>query len=123
MGNLKIKEVNAPQFVKHLSVISYLSGGLVPYPVDVLMQLNRLEKRANRICTLDCNGEIESEKADKQLQAIKDKVLKLLPVLPESLFFINGDPRGYSLKIKENFAKELGIYKDWGGYGILAPEF
>lgn len=121
--NLKIKAVNAPQFVKHLSVISYLSGGLVPYPFDVLEQLNKLEKRANRICTLDCNGEIDSEKADKQLQAIKEKVLKLLPVLPESLFFINGDPRGYSLKIKESFSKEIGIYQDWGSNGILAPEF
>lgn len=121
--NFKIKAVNAPQFVKHLSVISYLSGGLVPYPYDVLEQLNKLEKRANRICTLDCNGEIESEKADKQLQAIKDKVLKLLPVLPKSEFFINGDPRGYSLKIRESFAKEIGIYQDWGSNGILAPEF
>lgn len=118
-----IKATNAPAFIKHLSVLSYLCGGLVPYPFEIWEKLSRLERRANRICTADCNGEIDSERASKQLDKIKTQVLELLPVLPESLFFVNGDPRGYSLKIKESFAKEIGIYQDWGGYGILAPEF
>ena len=51
-------------------------------------------------------------------------------------FVINGDPRGYSLKIKEeqnrifvnsddgkNHDQKVINYTDWGGYGILAPEF
>ena len=40
--------------------------------------------------------------------------------------FINGDARGYALKIEDKVMisdyKETGLYKDWGGYGILAPE-
>lgn len=123
MENFKINSTNAVQFVKHLDVISYLSGGLVPYPFDIVNKLRKLESKANRISTQECNGDISPDKAEKQLNKIKQDVLNLLPVLPESLLFVNGDSRGYSLKIKESFAKEIGIYTDWGGYGILSPEF
>lgn len=123
MKNFKINSTNAPAFVKQLSVISYLSGGLYPYPFDIVNRLRELEKRANNICTKDCNGTINSDLATKQLEKIKAEVLKLLPVLPESLLIVNGDPRGYTLKLKESFAKKIGIYTDWGGYGILSPEF
>ena len=37
--------------------------------------------------------------------------------------FINQDPRGYALKIRTEDAKSLDIHKDWGGYGIICPEF
>jgi len=39
--------------------------------------------------------------------------------------FINGDPRGYALKINDKYVREnqLRIYSDMGGYGIIAPEF
>jgi hypothetical protein len=40
--------------------------------------------------------------------------------LPQG-FFINGDPRGYSLKI-DGAAVPQGLETDWGQYGILAPE-
>jgi hypothetical protein len=39
--------------------------------------------------------------------------------------FINRDPRGYSLKIDDEYCREhkLNIHQDWGGYGIIAPDF
>jgi hypothetical protein len=39
--------------------------------------------------------------------------------------FINGDPRGYALKINDRYMKvnNLSLHSDWGGYGILAPDF
>ena len=39
--------------------------------------------------------------------------------------FVNGDARGYALKIDSECVKDeaLEIYKDGGGYGILAPDF
>ena len=123
MRNAKIKAVNAPQFIKHLEIVSKLSGVDYPYPFDIVGELVRLENRANRICTMQCNGEGDSEKLDIQLSKIEQKVLKLIPNLNKDSFFINGDPRGYSLKIKEEEAIKLGIYRDFGGYGILAPEF
>ena len=120
---MKITAVNAPEFCRHLQTLSALSGdpNAGPYRFDLYSKLKRLEVRANRISTAECNGEILEEIADKKLDAIRKKVAELLPNL--TTFFINGDPRGYSLKVKESEAKFLGMYTDWGGYGILAPEF
>ena len=42
--------------------------------------------------------------------------------------FINRDPRGYALKIKSEYMAGAGwiaqwaLMRDWGGYGIIAPE-
>lgn len=38
--------------------------------------------------------------------------------------FLNGDARGYALKIHDSYVKEhnLKIHTDWGGYGIIAPD-
>lgn len=40
------------------------------------------------------------------------------------LVFLNRDPRGYALKIDSEYvrAHSLAIHRDWGGYGIIAPE-
>ena len=83
----------------------------------------------NRLMCDECNGtrpgtEEENEKKDEK---VIDRVKKLLPVATG--VFLNGDPRGYTLKIKSedvktlNEAGKINIYQDWGGYGILAPEF
>lgn len=40
--------------------------------------------------------------------------------------FVNGDPRGYTLKIDDKYKDKMhkaGVYRDWGGYGIIAPDF
>ena len=118
---MKIEAKNAPQFVRHLGVIAKLAGVDYPYPFDIYAKLSRLEARANRICTHECNGTIDPDKAEKQLDKILEKVKELLP--NAKTLFINGDPRGYTLKLKEEEARELGIYQDWGGYGIIAPSF
>ena len=36
---------------------------------------------------------------------------------------INFDPRGYALKIKGEYLIDVKLYRDWGGYGSVAPEF
>ena len=38
---------------------------------------------------------------------------------------INGDPRGYALKVDDKWVcgNNAVLKRDWGGYGILAPEF
>lgn len=122
MYNSKIKAVNAPALVRHLETLSKLSTKEheSPFPFDLLGELYKLEKKAHRITTAQCNGEGNEQAQEKQLNTILTRVNKLLNV---NTAFINGDPRGYALKLKEDEAKELGIYTDWGGYGILAPEF
>jgi hypothetical protein len=115
---MKIQAHNAPAFVRHLSVIQKLSGVEHPYSFEILEKLYRLEAQAHRLTVIECNtGEDQDAKLDK----IKDKVQKLLP--NAKTLFINGDPRGYALKLKADEAKELNMYTDFGSYGILCPEF
>jgi len=119
---MKIKQINAPAFTRHLQTLAALAGGnCPPYPFDIYNKLVRLERKANRAAVAECNGELSEERAAAIDASVKKQVKKLLPNV--ETFFINGDPRGYSLKIKEEEARKIGIYQDWGGYGILAPGF
>lgn len=38
--------------------------------------------------------------------------------------FLNRDPRGYALKIDDEWMRkhDAKLYRDWGGYGIIAPD-
>jgi len=123
---MKIQLKNAVRAVKQMETLSKLAGLDYPNCYDLLETLHRLETKANRVATDKCNGYGDADKHTKQIEAIRKKVLALLPDLDPKDFFINGDPRGYSLKIREEKAKSLGfgaIHTDFGGYGILAPEF
>ena len=91
-------------------------------------KLRRLEVEANAAATAQCNGEAYGGQPYRNeygwqifTAEITDQVAKTLGKLPEG-FFINGDPRGYTLKIDSELANTEGLQKDWGGYGILAPE-
>lgn len=82
-------------------------------------QLFRLENKGHRLCEQYCNGEIESNIFEKQLDDIEYKTKKLLN--NTDLLYINSDPRGYCLKI--NLENGLDFYyRDFGGYGIIAPD-
>ena len=90
-------------------------------PVTLCKKLYRYEVEASRITKQICSYPIDMDKAEKRLDKIEAKVNDILGAGPE--VFINRDPRGYALKIKTEAAKGLDIYKDWGGYGIICPEF
>jgi len=96
-------------------------------PVKLCRALRRLEAQANRINTLYCNGDIEMEYHEKQSDVIEERVKKLFnnSDMFTAAFYYNSDPRGYALKLHEEWTRVNApdLYKDWGGYGILAPEF
>lgn len=93
--------------------------------------LKTLEHKAHHAAEMYCNGEIDEEYYEHRKFIITHAVKKLFGgTLPQG-FFINGDPRGYALKINSgNEAGQVhhpeyipqGLHKDWGDYGILAPE-
>lgn len=90
--------------------------------LQIWRKLRRLEAEATRITTALCNGEIEQEKADQALQRIALNVDLVFGRRPDG-FFINRDPRGFACKLDPEHASiPDGMYKDWGGYGILAAE-
>ena len=98
-------------------------------PVKLCKKLRTLELKAHSLCEIECNT---GEDKDVELSAILTKVKAILfpdtfksnPELFKAVF-INGDPRGYALKIRSEYVAKnnLTIYRDWGGYGIICPDF
>jgi hypothetical protein len=92
-------------------------------PVQLCKRLFRIENEAHRIATQYCNGDIDEQVYEHERARILAKVdcilnytVKRIPVL------FNGDARGYTLKISDEYARDLTIYRDMGGYGIIAPD-
>ncbi len=95
-------------------------------PIELCKKLHRLEKKAHQLAEDYCNAVIECYVYDKEVNSILKKVDKILHYREKGIpLFFNGDPRGYTLKIKEDFINRNHSYiqKDWGGYGIISPEF
>ena len=89
--------------------------------IKLCKQLFRLENKAHKLATDYCNGDFEGNIV-KESEKILSKVAKILNTNTFNMFF-NRDPRGYALKFFEDFSKDKPIHKDWGGYGIIAPDF
>jgi len=94
--------------------------------IELSKKVFRLENKANKIAVDYCNGDIDLDQWEiekdiilKRLNNILDFSSKNIPV------FFNGDSRGYSLKIDDDYVRKnnIDIYKDFGGYGIIAPDF
>ena len=90
-------------------------------PVKLCKQLFRLENKAHKLATDYCNGDFKGD-IEKESEKLLSKVAIILNTNTFNMFF-NTDARGYALKFFENFSKNKPIHKDWGGYGIIAPDF
>jgi hypothetical protein len=96
-------------------------------PLELCRRLHRLERRAGAFALRLCNGpefsseEIEDKQRARILQSV-DELLKFSEAGPA--VFLNGDPRGYALKIDDEDMRKGGyaLHTDFGGYGIIAPE-
>ena len=94
-----------------------------PYdPIELCKKLRRIEAKQRHAGVYYCNGVINEYTFDKVKTDSLKKLGKLLG--NEIPVYINGDPRGYALKIDDSIVRErkLDIMTDWGGYGILAPD-
>ena len=108
----------------------------LPRDTDALKlckKLRTLENKAHALTLAHCNG---SKDPHVEICKILTKVKSIL--FPETytsereLFlavFVNMDARGYALKIQDSQVREYrnltgnNIYTDFGGYGIIAPDF
>ena len=96
-------------------------------PLLLCKKLRRLEKQAHQLAEDHRNGlrgmdEADAGKLDNDFNKILYKVDGLLNFHKQGIpVFINRDPRGYALKIQEDWVYSHGanIYRDWGGYGRL----
>jgi hypothetical protein len=92
--------------------------------IELCKKLFRLEHKARQLAEDYCNGVngITTENWEEKCKPILKKVNNILGNKKVPIF-LNGDARGYALKIDDESAEALEIYKDWGGYGIIAPDF
>ena len=92
-------------------------------PVKLCKRLLRLETKAHKLAVDFCNGVIDQLEWDKKADQILTKVEAILK--NKKVLFLNGDARGYALKIDDEYLKNnnFNIHRDWGGYGIIAPDF
>lgn len=99
--------------------------------ITLCKKLRRLEAKAHKLAEDYCNGVIDFEAQDIGEADIAKKVAKILgdKVCKDGIatypLVMNRDPRGYALKIDDEWLRSTNyqIERDWGGYGILAPEF
>lgn len=139
---MKIQAHNAVSFVRHTKTLGYLSGKYEPEDLknmaycvegeEIYAKLLRIENKAHIFQELQCSQEVPPDLIDSKEEGWTRQIKELLPRLfidGRKTFFINGDPRGYTLKGYSEYAQTLdGVlghhcYKDMGGYFILAPEF
>lgn len=102
----------------------------------ISIELFKLEKLAHDGATARCNGENarayfpgripedfdfnRDENAwETFCERVEDQMRNILGSIPTG-FFVNGDPRGYALKLEEN-SIDLPMHTDWGRYQILSP--
>jgi hypothetical protein len=92
--------------------------------IALCKKLRSAEIQLQRIAENYCNGDIDMDTIDNLEKPLMDKVKSILKPGTIPIFF-NRDPRGYALKIDDIYMRENNIvlYRDWGGYGILAPDF
>ena len=96
--------------------------------IELCKNLFRIENKAHQIATQFCNYGCEDEKQqEKIIDNILNKVDKILNFKKQNIpVFFNGDARGYTLKIDDDYMRKNKIYPfytDWGNYGIIAPSF
>lgn len=120
------KELKFQEKFKHIQNLAALFNIPESSAITLYSKLRRLELKLNRIFLTACERSL-TDKEESSKQSAKKKVKELTGNITG--LYINSDPRGYAIKIDDaicrNIRNEKGInlYSDWGGYGILAPDF
>ena len=95
--------------------------------VSLCRQLRRIEREGNELGEDMCNL-ANADPGSKRYASLVKKLDKILGFRSQGVpVFVNLDPRGYALKIESEWVwkhrEDKPIYQDWGGFGIIAPEF
>lgn len=99
--------------------------GLTYDPIELCKKLRRLEIKMNAVAVQYCNGEMRLDQFELHEKVMLNRLEHILKYSEKKIpVFVNGDPRGYALKIDSDYVSKNGvnIYRDWGGYGIIAPD-
>lgn len=104
-----------------IKLIEYFGLPFDTDPTELCKKLFRIENKGHRIAEAMCNGTISEEQEEKEEKALERAFLRATGRdIDKTECFFNWDPRGHFLKMEN---PPEGFYKDWGGYGIIAPDF
>jgi hypothetical protein len=98
-------------------LLTMFPNATIADPVKLCKRLRRAEADAGRLAVDWCNGVIDETTWETVSERIRDRVNRILGT---DRVRINGDPRGYALKV--DLAPGEHLLTDWGGYGIIAPD-
>lgn len=116
-----------------LSPIYHAMGMGVAGDVQQMKRLATIEKSLHQYAERECCEAI-SDKVQRRMDARREawlvEVRAMLPLVADHIF-ANGDPRGWALKLSDEFMRgQYGLdpdspinrlQRDWGGYGLLCP--
>lgn len=88
-------------------------------------EMRKIQHTGSKLAVDYCNGDIDSEQYEAKTEPLLLRFKALLPAELAKNSFFNSDPRGYFLKINDEYMRKnkLSLESDWGGYGIYCPEF
>ena len=95
-------------------------------PVKLCKKLFAVEREARHYTTDYCNGVIQPDEDYANIRELDGKFLGMArAILGDGgrAIIINHDPRGCALKIDSDDMAGVDLYRDMGGYGIIAPKF
>lgn len=117
---------------KHIAQLRAVFPALKKRPEhDIEGVLAHHERRAHRAAERLCDdANYGNDAYDRTVEPIKAELRRFLGLDETKIHvFVDGDPRGYALKIDDadiRALREKGVsfdQRDWGGYGILWPNF
>lgn len=136
-AKLNKRERRSAQLLAHYATCERLAQAIgMPGKIDgkrISVALWRIEQFAHERATSYCNGRSENGVSfcSDDWQIAKEIIGKMIAGVFDTTppaFFVNGDARGYALKIDNEkpegraLIEAAKLHKDWGGFGILSPE-
>jgi len=100
-------------------------------PVTLYKKLHRIQARVQTRNERRCGDGRTFHETDQDHAAFErrtlDSINRLIDFRGAGVpVILNTDPRGYALKVRESYMRdhpECSLPKDWGGYGLLVPDF
>lgn len=86
-------------------------------PLALCRKLRRIERRAHKAAEAACNHQAGADAWPRERARAREAANALLGTYR---VWVNGDPRGYALKVDLRDGEAL--CSDWGGNGIIAPD-
>lgn len=112
------------QTIRHFSNLAVILKITPEECSKIYRELKNIESRGHKLAEDYCNGLIDSDDWEKHTDTIKTRLAKILPEEVLKSTKLNGDPRGYFLKLSDEYVRvnSIAIERDWGGYGIFCPD-